>query len=124
MAGADLVAAAAEDLLRGTEPAVVAARFHNGVSDLVVATCRRLRTSTGVATVALSGGVFQNLLLLRRTVDHLAADGFRVLTHSRVPTNDGGISLGQAAVAVARTQAGSEPAAGGSQPGARLHRLH
>src|SRR5262249_18374839 len=125
VAGADLVAAAAEDLLRGTAPPVVAARFHNGVSDLIVATCRRLRASTGVATVALSGGVFQNLLLLRRTVDHLTDDGFRVLTHSRVPTNDGGISLGQAAVAVARTGASSEPAAGGtSQPGAGLHRLH
>src|SRR5262249_2184164 len=66
VAGADLVAAAVEDLLRGTAPAVVAARFHNGVSDLIVAACRRLRASTGVATVALSGGVFQNLLLLRR----------------------------------------------------------
>src|SRR5262249_4104316 len=124
VAGADLVAAAAEDLLRGTEPAVIAARFHNGVSDLIVATCRRLRAATGVATVALSRGGLQNLLLLRRTVDHLADDGFRVLTHSRVPTNDGGISLGQAAVAVARTGASSEPAAGGTpQPGAGLHRV-
>src|SRR5439155_2080267 len=53
VAGADLVAAAAEDLLRGTAPAVIAARFHNGVSDLIVAACRRLRESTGIATVAL-----------------------------------------------------------------------
>jgi hypothetical protein len=109
LSGADLVVAAASDLLRGTAPPVVAAQFHNGVSDMVVATCRRLRAWTGVATVALSGGAFQNLLLLRRTVDHLAAGGFRVLTHSRVPTNDGGISLGQVAVAVAVARAGAEP---------------
>jgi hydrogenase maturation protein HypF len=64
-----------------------------------------LRDRTGVPVVALSGGVFQNLLLLTRTVDRLQANGFRVLTHSRVPTNDGGISLGQAAVAAARDRA-------------------
>jgi hydrogenase maturation protein HypF len=52
--------------------------------------------------VALSGGVFQNLLLLGRTVADLEARGFIVLTHSRVPCNDGGISLGQAVVAAAR----------------------
>jgi hydrogenase maturation protein HypF len=101
VAGADLVAAAAGDLLRGTPTEVVAARFHNGMADLVVAVCQRLREPTGLGTVALSGGVFQNLLLLRRTVERLSAAGFRVLTHRRVPTNDGGISYGQAAVAAA-----------------------
>lgn len=97
VSGADLVRAAEEDLAAGIAP-VVAARFHNGVADC----CHALRERTGLATVALSGGVFQNHLLLRRTVDLLTERGFRVLTHSRVPTNDGGISLGQAAVAVAR----------------------
>jgi hydrogenase maturation protein HypF len=55
--------------------------------------------------VALSGGVFQNLLLLDRTVTWLEERGFRVLTHSRVPPNDAGVSLGQAAVAAARDRA-------------------
>ena len=100
--GADLVRAAADDVLAGVDPAVIAARFHNGVVDLIVRNCVALRGSTATTTVALSGGVFQNLLLLTRTVARLQADGFRVLTHSRVPTNDGGISLGQAAVAAAR----------------------
>jgi hydrogenase maturation protein HypF len=61
-----------------------------------------LRDRTGVTTVALSGGVFQNLLLLSGCVDHLRDNGFRVLTHSRVPAGDGGVSLGQAVVAAAR----------------------
>jgi len=104
--GADLVRAAAEDLSAGTGPAVIAARFHNGVVDAIVRTCRALRERTGLTTVALSGGVFQNLLLLHRTVDRLQAADFRVLWHSRVPTNDGGISLGQAVVAAARDSGG------------------
>ena len=68
--------------------------------------CRLIRDRTGISTVALSGGVFQNLLLLDRLVTALEADGFRVLTHSRVPPNDGGISFGQAAIA---TQLLGEP---------------
>jgi hydrogenase maturation protein HypF len=99
VAGADLVRAAAEDLLAGTDPALIAARFHNGVVDAIVRNCVALRDSTGITTVALSGGVFQNLLLLIRAGQRLRDAGFRVLTHSRVPTNDGGISLGQVAVA-------------------------
>jgi hydrogenase maturation protein HypF len=102
IAGADLVGAAAEDLLAGVESAVVAARFHNGTADVVVRACEILRDLSGVSVVALSGGVFQNLLLLGRTVGGLNASGFRVLTHVRVPPNDGGISVGQAAVAAAR----------------------
>jgi hydrogenase maturation protein HypF len=55
-----------------------------------------------LSTVALSGGVFQNLLLLSETVARLEGRGFRVLTHRQVPANDGGISLGQAVIAAAR----------------------
>jgi hydrogenase maturation protein HypF len=70
-----------------------------------VAACQALRDATGLGVVALSGGVFQNLLLLERTVAGLEQAGFRALVHSRVPPNDGGISLGQAAVAGARDRA-------------------
>jgi len=69
-----------------------------------VRVCARLREETGLGVVALSGGVFQNLLLTHRVVGGLTDRGFRVLTHSRVPCNDGGISLGQAAVAAARSR--------------------
>ena len=105
-AGPDLVRAAAGDLLAGLPPDVISARFHRGMADLIVAGCQLLRESSGLGTVALSGGVFQNLLLLGTVVGLLEARGFRVLTHSRVPPNDGGISLGQAVVAAARDQAG------------------
>ncbi|MDT7712765.1 MAG: hydrogenase maturation protein HypF [Pseudonocardiales bacterium] len=99
--GVDLVRAAANDLRAGVAPAVIATRFHHGVADAIVRVCLMLRDSTGVSVAALSGGVFQNVLLLERTVAGLEESGFRVLTHSRVPPNDAGISLGQVAVAAA-----------------------
>ena len=58
--------------------------------------CKMLREKTGIKTAALSGGVFQNKLLLRLTKQLLEQDGFRVLIHELVPANDGGIALGQA----------------------------
>jgi hydrogenase maturation protein HypF len=100
--GADLVRAVVADLAEGTPREAVAARFHNGVAALIEAGCLLLRDAHGLDTVALSGGVFQNVLLLERAVSRLEARGFRVLVHSRVPCNDGGISLGQAVVAAAR----------------------
>jgi hydrogenase maturation protein HypF len=103
--GTDLVRSVVDDLRAGGEPPMVAARFHNGVAVAIVDAAVALRERTGLATVALSGGVFQNLLLLGRVVAWLEERGFRVLTHSRVPPNDAGISLGQAAVAAARDRA-------------------
>jgi hydrogenase maturation protein HypF len=100
--GGSLVRAVTADVLAGVGADVVAARFHNGLGDGVVRACELARDATGEGTVALSGGVFQNLLLLERVVAGLEAHGFRVLLHSQVPPNDGGISLGQAAVAAAR----------------------
>jgi len=105
--GADLVVAAGEDLRRGVEPAIIAGRFHNGLARLVVNACEEVRSERGLTTVALSGGVFQNMLLLRRTIELLEGGSFRVLVHSRVPSNDGGISFGQAAIGAARSTHGS-----------------
>jgi hydrogenase maturation protein HypF len=102
IAGADLVGAVAEDIAAGVAREKIAARFHNGIAGLTADCCELLRQRTSLRTVALSGGVFQNLLLLQRLVGLLESRGFTVLTHSRVPCNDGGISLGQAAVAAAR----------------------
>jgi hydrogenase maturation protein HypF len=112
---ADLVRAVVEDVRAGVDPGVVAARFHNGLARAVVEVCTALRDRTGLATVALSGGVFQNALLLDRVAGGLEQRGFRVLTHARVPCNDGGISFGQAVVASARDRAGhpAHPGEGG-----------
>ena len=99
--GADLIACAATDMAAGTAPGVVAARFHYGVADAVAAACVALGARHGLRTVALSGGVFQNVLLTTAIADQLRHAGFTVLTHSRVPCNDGGISLGQAVIAAA-----------------------
>ena len=94
--------------LRGGAPAgEIAGRFHATVASFLAAACARARAATGIATVALSGGVFQNQLLLARLVRLLAADGFQVYANRRVPANDGGISLGQAAVASERIRRGT-----------------
>ena len=97
---------AVKDLLDEVPPAVVSARFHCGVARLIAAMAVKIREERKLKRVALSGGVFQNMLLLKQTSQMLRASGFQVFTHSRVPSNDGGISLGQAAVANARIKSG------------------
>jgi len=103
---ANLVRSLAEDMAGGTAVPVLAARFHNALADVVLDVCGRLREQHQLSTVALSGGVFQNALLVSRCLDRLEADGFIVLTHRQVPPNDGGLSLGQAAVATALLRGG------------------
>ncbi len=104
--GVDLVRAAAADVLAGAPAGVVAARFHTGLAAALVELVEAARADCGLSTVALSGGVLQNAVLHQRLVDGLTARGHEVLVHSRVPPNDGGISLGQAVVAAARDRAG------------------
>jgi hydrogenase maturation protein HypF len=103
--GVALLRAMAEELVRRVELPLVAARFHNGLATALVAACRAVREATGLDRVALSGGTFQNLLLLERVTAGLEAESFTVYRHLRVPANDGGISLGQAVVAGARLRA-------------------
>ncbi len=94
------------DLLLATPPGVIAARFHRGLARALVALADKAaaRVEGGADTVALSGGCFQNATLLRLVHDGLVAKGFAVLTHRQVPANDGGLALGQAAVALATMQ--------------------
>jgi hydrogenase maturation protein HypF len=97
-----LLAALLADRDAGVDVAATAARFHATMVAIVVALARHARDQSGLATVALGGGCFQNRLLLDGSVAALRADGFRVLVHRRVPANDGGLALGQAVVAAAR----------------------
>ncbi len=90
------------DLRRGVDRAVISAKFHNTIADVIVGVSRVARERTGINRVALSGGVFQNMYLLGRTLDGLESRGFEALIHHQVPTNDGGIALGQAVIANAR----------------------
>jgi hydrogenase maturation protein HypF len=101
-----VILGAVTDLLNGVPPAIVSARFHLSVAQLIVAVAENVRGERKLNRVVLSGGVFQNLFLLERTCEMLRTNGFQVITHSRVPTNDGGISLGQAAVANAVIKSG------------------
>jgi hydrogenase maturation protein HypF len=90
------------DLRHGSPLPYISARFHATVAVMVSQVCKILREETGINKVALSGGVFQNRLLLRKTVLDLEAQGLTVLTSRQVPSNDGGISLGQAVIASLR----------------------
>ena len=94
-----MLSALVADLRRGTPAAVLAARFHRAVARAVAEICRRARQDTGLATVALSGGVFANALLEEECARLLTEEGFAVLRHGEVPPNDGGLALGQLVVA-------------------------
>lgn len=85
--------------LRGEEPDKLAFLFHKRLADRIVEACGEIRKETGVGTAALSGGCFQNRLLLDLVKKGLERRGFRVLIHHLVPPNDGGIALGQAVAA-------------------------
>ena len=95
------------DLILRTPVGIMAARFHRGLANVIVRMAEKLaqslsREALPLTTVALSGGVFQNRILFERVLRGLEAKGFTVLTHARVPANDGGIALGQAAIAAAQ----------------------
>lgn len=87
------------DVLAGVPVPKISARFHNGVAEMVKAVCLRLSDQYDISEVALSGGVWQNMFLLRKTLALLEKEGFTVYIHSQVPANDGGLALGQAAIA-------------------------
>src|ERR687898_1588484 len=94
-----IIAGVVEDLLAGRSAGAVSSSFHRTMAEVVVAGCEEIRGARGASAVALSGGTFQNLLLLGQVLELLAGRGFTVYRHRRVPANDGGLSLGQAVLA-------------------------
>ena len=92
------------DLLKGVPASKISARFHNGAARMVLETCQVIRHVYGISEVALSGGVWQNMSLLEKTIQLLDDAGFHVYFHNKIPTNDGGLSLGQAMAAYHRLE--------------------
>jgi hydrogenase maturation protein HypF len=98
----EAIAAVERDARAGVEAGVISARFHRGLARATAQACGDLAAERGIDSVVLSGGVFQNLVLLELTRSELERGGLRVLVPRLLPPNDGGISYGQAAVAAAR----------------------
>ncbi|MDN5347440.1 MAG: hydrogenase maturation protein HypF [Clostridia bacterium] len=94
-----VIQAICRDLSRGARVEEIAARFHSTIIRAVAEGVKLIAGKTGISKVALSGGVWHNTILLEGTYRELAGHGFKVYIHRQVPTNDGGLSLGQAAVA-------------------------
>jgi len=88
-----------KDALGGKDRGWIAAAFHNTIAAIAVEVADRIRSAEGISRVCLSGGTFQNMYLLTKSVAALRAKNFEVFLHARVPPNDGGISLGQAVIA-------------------------
>ena len=95
------------DMKKNVEKSVIASRVHWTVIEACVAMAKRIREMNTIEVAALSGGVFQNALIFEGLSLRLEEEGFRVLTHRSVPSNDGGIALGQASIA--QTQLREEP---------------
>ena len=90
------------DVQRNMDSGIISAKFHNTIAAALVEIAKNAREKTGLNTAALSGGVFCNRYLANRVVKFLKKSSFSVLFNRIVPSNDGGISLGQAAIAVGR----------------------
>jgi hydrogenase maturation protein HypF len=100
---AELLAGVTRDVRAGVPAGVIGGRFHRTVRSIAVSAARAVRTGRGIRQVVLSGGVWQNALLFGISSAALQEAGFEVYTHHRVPTNDGGLALGQAVIASARS---------------------
>jgi hydrogenase maturation protein HypF len=96
-----------EDMNHGVQVSIISARFHNTIARMVCEVCKQIREEYGVNQVVLSGGVWQNITLLHLTQELLSQDNFQVYIHHQVPTNDGGLALGQLAVAIHQMMASS-----------------
>ena len=99
-----MIRAIVAELKAGISAGCIAARFHNSLVRMSVEACRQIRQETGLCTVAISGGVWQNMRLMNSILPALEAEGFTLVIHTQLPPNDGCVSLGQAAVALARLQ--------------------
>lgn len=97
----EMIRGIVRDIEDGIGPPIIAARFHNSISNIILTVCRSLRRESGIKRVAFGGGVFQNRLLFKKALALLNHSGFDLYTHRAFPATDAGISVGQAAIALA-----------------------
>lgn len=97
-----MIRAIVDDLNKKTAVGIIAARFHNTVVEAIMQTAKQMRLKSNLQKVVLSGGSFQNKILLERSIEKLQAEYFEVFWHQLIPANDGGIALGQLAIAARR----------------------
>jgi hydrogenase maturation protein HypF len=95
-----------DDIINGTQPSIISAKFHNTILQIILETCLIIKGKTGLDKVVLSGGTFQNSYLLSRIEPLLRSRGLKPFTQEQVPSNDGGIALGQLAIAAKRRSLG------------------
>jgi hydrogenase maturation protein HypF len=95
----ELILNVVQDIQDYVPVSIISIKFHHTLARMIAEGCKSIAKERGLSQVALSGGVFQNRLLLRLATSALQGEGFDVLTHRLVPCNDGGISLGQAVIA-------------------------
>jgi hydrogenase maturation protein HypF len=100
LTSASLFSEVIKDFRAGTPISKISARFHNGLANITVEVCLAAKNQYSINEVVLSGGVWQNMTLLQKTVRLLEQNGFNILLHQQIPTNDGGLALGQAVIAI------------------------
>jgi len=103
---AETVKEIVRDYGKGKTPGEISARFHNTIADAIVEGVKQIAMQSDINRVALSGGTFQNRYLTQKVISHLMEEKFVVYFHQKVPTNDGGLALGQVAIAAARREKG------------------
>jgi len=100
----DVIRGIVNDIERGTSLSIISTKFHNTMAAIILEAVQKISKSTGICKIVLSGGVFQNKYLLEETENRLISHTFDVYSHRRVPSNDGGIALGQAVIAAKRRE--------------------
>jgi len=97
-----VIEAIVKDIESGVTKEIISAKFHRGLSGMILEVSNLLREETGINIVCLTGGVFQNIVLRKEATAKLQEGKFKVYNHKKIPPNDGGISAGQVAIAMKR----------------------
>ena len=100
----DMIKEIVDDIQANTPVSIISAKFHNTIISVIFDVVKEMSNRFNISNIVLSGGTFQNKYLIERCENILAEEGLHVFTHSRIPSNDGGIALGQLAIAAKRRE--------------------